>query len=149
MTVSQMNIHIDKVYIFVKIYVYKITMPKQSIAISKLPPQTLGALEALGSHLAVARVRRKESLLTRAKRIGVSVPTLMRLESGDPTVSMGAYATALWLIGRDGELARIASPEHDQGALEMDVNAAIELGKARARAALKGRATVNQRAGAA
>jgi hypothetical protein len=30
---------------------------------------------------------------------------------------MGIYATTLWLIGRDGELARIASPEHDKGDL--------------------------------
>ena len=67
-------------------------MPKQAAALSRIPPQTLRALEALGSHLAVARVRRKESL---AKRIGVSIPTLTRLESGDPSVSMGIYATAL------------------------------------------------------
>ena len=67
-------------------------MPKQAAALSRIPPQTLRALETLGSHLAVARVRRKESL---AKRIGVSIPTLTRLESGDPSVSMGIYATAL------------------------------------------------------
>jgi len=120
-------------------------MPKQAIALSKLPPQTLRALETLGSHLAVARVRRKESLATRAKRIGVSIPTLTRLESGDPSVSMGIYATALWLIGRDGELARIASPEHDKGALEMDVQAAIELGKVRSRVAQKNRASAKTR----
>jgi transcriptional regulator with XRE-family HTH domain len=114
-------------------------MPKQSTALTKIPPQTLRALETLGSHLAVARVRRKESLSTRAKRIGVSIPTLMRLESGDPSVSMGIYATALWLIGRDGELAKIAAPEHDQGALEMSIQEAIELGKARARVAQKNR----------
>lgn len=121
-------------------------MPKQAIALSKLPPQTLRALETLGSHLAVARVRRKESLATRAKRIGVSIPTLTRLESGDPSVSMGIYATALWLIGRDGELARIASPEHDKGALEMDVQAAIELGKARSRVSQKNRASAKTQA---
>lgn len=112
-------------------------MPKRAAALSKLPPQTLRALETLGSHLAVARIRRKESLATRAKRVGVSVPTLMRMEAGDPAVSMGIYATALWLIGRDGELAVIAAPEHDKGALEMDVQAAIALGKARARTAQK------------
>jgi len=119
-------------------------MPKQSIALTKLPPSTLQSLEMLGSHLAVARIRRKESLATRAKRIGVSIPTLMRLEAGDPSVSMGVYATALWLIGRDGELAIIASPEHDKGALEMDIQSAIELGKSRARAAQKGKASAKR-----
>ena len=121
-------------------------MPKQSNALSKLPPQTLSALEALGSHLAVARIRRKESLATRAKRVGVSIPTLMRLESGDPSVAMGIYATALWLIGRDGELARIAAPEFDKGALELDIQQAIALGKARAQKALKSRVAAKPRA---
>lgn len=115
-------------------------MPKQALALSKLPPQTQRALETLGSHLAVARVRRKESLATRAKRIGVSIPTLMRMESGDAAVSIGIYATALWLIGRDGELARIASPEFDKGALELDIQQAVDLGKARSKAAQKSRA---------
>lgn len=110
-------------------------MPKRSQAVLSLTPATLGAVEALGSHLAVARVRRKESLATRAKRIGVSVPTLSRMENGDPTVSMGVYAQALWLIGRDGELGRIAAPEFDRGALELDVQEAITLGKQRARRA--------------
>ncbi len=119
-------------------------MPKQALALSKLPPQTQRALEALGSHLAVARVRRKESLATRAKRVGVSIPTLMRMESGDPAVSIGIYATALWLIGRDGELARIASPEFDKGALELDIQQAIDLGKARSKAAHKTRAAVKK-----
>lgn len=107
-------------------------MPKQSQAVLNLTPATLSAIETMGAHLAVARVRRKESLATRAKRIGVSVPTLSRMENGDPTVSLGAYAQALWLIGRDGEFARIAAPEFDRDALEMDVRDAIRLGKQRA-----------------
>jgi transcriptional regulator with XRE-family HTH domain len=110
-------------------------MPKQSKAIDSLTPATLAALETMGSHLALARVRRHESLATRAKRIGVSIPTVMKIENGDPTVSMGAYASALWLIGRDSELSRIASPELDQEAIERDVAAAVKLGAKRARSA--------------
>lgn len=108
-------------------------MPKSPRALSRLPPSTIGAMEKLGSDLAVARLRRRESLKTWAKRIGVSIPTLRRLESGDPSVSIGIVATALWLIRRDGELSHIAAPEHDIGALELDVREAIKLGKARAR----------------
>lgn len=111
-------------------------MSKQSQAVLNLTPATLSAIETMGAHLAVARVRRKESLATRARRIGVSVPTLSRMENGDPTVSLGAYAQALWLIGRDGEFARIAAPEFDRDALEMDVNEAIQLGKQRATRAM-------------
>ncbi len=119
-------------------------MPKTAKALLQMPPQTLSALEALGAHLAVARMRRKQSLSDWAKRIGVSIPTLMRLESGDPSVGVGLFATALWLIGRDGELARIASPETDKGALELDVRKAMTLGRQRALAAQRSRITREQ-----
>ncbi len=114
-------------------------MPKTANALLQLPPATLAALEKLGADLAVARLRRKESLKTWAQRMGVSVPTLQRLEAGDPGVGIGIVATALWLIQRDGELGLLAAPEHDRGAIEMDVRQAVELGRARARAAASAR----------
>lgn len=114
-------------------------MPKLARALLQLPPSTLSALDKLGADLAVARLRRRESLATWAKRLGVTVPTLMRLESGDPSVSIGIVASALWLLKRDGELRNLAAPEHDQGALEMDVRSAVELGRARAQAAAEAR----------
>ncbi len=109
-------------------------MPKTARALLQLPPSTAAALEKLGADLAVARLRRKESLKTWAQRMGVSVPTLQRLESGDPSVGVGIVATALWLIQRDGELGTLAAPEHDLGAIEMDVRQAVALGAARSRA---------------
>lgn len=118
-------------------------MPKTARALLQLPPATSAAIEKLGADLAVARLRRKESLKTWAKRMGVSVPTLQRLEAGDPSVGIGIVATALWLIQRDGELGNLAAPEHDQGAIEMDVRAAVELGRARARASAEARTRRN------
>ena len=109
-------------------------MTKVSSALTHMPPSTLAALEQLGADLAVARLRRKESLKTWAKRMGVSVPTLLRLEAGEPSVSLGVVATALWLIGRDAALATLATPMEDRGALELDVRQAQTLGKARVRA---------------
>ncbi|CAM3972027.1 helix-turn-helix domain-containing protein [Roseateles saccharophilus] len=114
-------------------------MPKPARAIQQLPPSTIAALDKLGADLAVARLRRKESLKTWAKRMGVTVPTLLRLESGDPTVSLGIVASALWLLQRDGELGNLAAPEFDRGAIEMDVRAAVDLGRARAQASADAR----------
>jgi hypothetical protein len=54
-------------------------------------------------------------------------------------VGIGIVATALWLIQRDGELGTLAAPEHDRGAIEMDVREAVELGRSRARAAAAAR----------
>jgi transcriptional regulator with XRE-family HTH domain len=106
-------------------------MSKASPALTQMPPSTLAALQQLGADLAVARLRRKESLKTWAKRIGVSVPTLLRLEAGEPSVSLGVLATALWLIGRDAALGALATPKEDRGALELDVRQAETLGKER------------------
>jgi len=117
-------------------------MPKTARAILQMPPATVAAIEKLGADLAVARLRRKESLKTWAQRMGVSVPTLQRLEAGDPGVGIGIVATALWLIQRDGALAQLAAPELDQGAIEMDIRQAQALGRARAQAAALSRSTV-------
>ena len=114
-------------------------MPKTSRAIAQMPPATAAALEKLGADLAVARLRRRESLKTWARRLGVTVPTLVRLEAGDPGVGIGILATALWLIGRDSELVQLAAPEHDKGALDQDVRQAIALGRERARASAEAR----------
>ncbi len=128
------------------IYIYlSIFMPKTARALIQLPPVTAQALEKLGADLAVARLRRKESLKTWAQRMGVSVPTLQRLESGDPSVGIGIVATAVWLIRRDGELAGLAAPEQDQGAIEMEIQEAMELGRARARASAEARMVTLQR----
>lgn len=100
-------------------------MPKTSRSIASLPPIVLSQLRQLGEHLTIARKRRKASRRDWADRIGVSEPTLARMEKGDPTVAFGSYATALWLIGRVQTLAELASPERDLGALENEVRAAV------------------------
>ena len=107
-------------------------MPKSPIALSQMPPAAAAGLRQLGADLAVARLRRKESLASWAARIGTSVPTLMRMEAGEAGVGIGLYATALWMVGRSGALATLAAPEHDRGALELVVRAAVQLGKGRA-----------------
>jgi hypothetical protein len=114
-------------------------MPKTSGAIERLPPATSNALRKLGTDLAVARLRRKESLVSWASRMSVTVPTLLRMEAGEPGVGIGIYATALWLIGRDSSLGELAAPENDQGAIELDVREAIALGKSRAQASYESR----------
>lgn len=117
-------------------------MSKSSLALESLPPEAAASLRTLGERFALARLRRKESQKQWAARLGVSVPTLIRLEKGDPAVSMGVYATVLWLLGLSGGLADLADPGKDVRALEFDVRQASRLRAARkrvSRAALQGR----------
>lgn len=104
-----------------------------------MPPAAAEALRRLGANLAIARVRRKESQRLWAQRLGVSVPTLIRLEQGDARVGIGIYATALWMMGRVQALADLADPAQDRGALEMDVRAAVKRRAVRSAASAEAR----------
>src|SRR5215470_1135681 len=116
-------------------------MPKSSTVARSLPPVAANAVRQLGENLAIARARRRESQREWASRIGVSTPTLIRLEKGDPTVSMGAYASALWLMGRVQALPDVAAPAADQGALELNVR------QARGRRPVRASASISARLG--
>ena len=121
-------------------------MPSTPQALQTLPPAVAKSLRELGENLAVARIRRRESQRTWAKRLGISVPTLIRMERGDPGVSAGIYATALWLMGRVNALPNVADPAEDKGALESDVRGALQRRAVRSAASVEARLN---RAGAA
>lgn len=104
-------------------------MTRLSAAIDQLPFSARQALSALGENLRIARLRRNESLKDWADRIGVSVPTLMRVEKGDPTVGLGIVAAALHAIDRQDALPALADPHLDTGAVAMEVQAAQDRGR--------------------
>jgi hypothetical protein len=114
-------------------------MPKIPQALLTLPPAAAAALRSLGENLAIARVRRRESQRAWSQRLGVSVPTLIRMERGDPGVGAGIYATALWLMGRVNALPAVAAPAEDQGALENEVRDAVKRRAVRSAASIEAR----------
>jgi hypothetical protein len=114
-------------------------MPKTPGALLTMPPAATQALQKLGENLAIARVRRHEPQRAWAKRLGVSIPTLIRMERGDPGVSAGIYVTALWLMGTAGGLPELAAPEADRGALESDVRKALQRRAVRSAASVEAR----------
>ena len=69
----------------------------------------------------------------------------MNMEAGEPSVSVGIYLTALYLIGKDLAIGDLAGPEHDTRAIELDVRAAVDLGRSRARNAIIRAETRKQR----
>ncbi|MGH8200151.1 MAG: XRE family transcriptional regulator [Steroidobacteraceae bacterium] len=114
-------------------------MAKNTPALTALPPAAAQALRGLGENLAIARLRRRESQREWAGRLGCSIPTLIRLERGDPAVGVGLYATALWLIGRANGLSALAEPAEDRGALEGAVRQALERRASRSAASMRAR----------
>ena len=65
-------------------------------------------LSTLGERLRLARMRRKFSAETVAKRAAVSRMTLYRIESGDPAVALGSYARVLAVLQLDPDLEKLA-----------------------------------------
>ena len=63
----------------------------------------------------MARKRRLWTIADFAAKIGVSAPTIMALEKGEATVSLGVFVSALWLVGLDKELQMIARPVDVEG----------------------------------
>jgi transcriptional regulator with XRE-family HTH domain len=114
-------------------------MPKAPTALAALPPAATAALRKFGENLAIARIRRRETQRAWAKRLGVSIPTLIRLERGDPGVGLGIVVTALWMIGRAQALPELAGPEHDRGALEQEVRGALRRRSVRSAASIEAR----------
>ncbi|CAN5197535.1 hypothetical protein BH11PSE9_BH11PSE9_12110 [soil metagenome] len=71
----------------------------------------------------------------------VSVPTLVRMEKGDPAVGIGVYTTALYLMGRHQALGEVADAATDAAALAAEIARARAAHAPRNAAAKKASAT--------
>jgi transcriptional regulator with XRE-family HTH domain len=85
-----------------------------------MPFAAVQALKKLGQDLAVARRKRAISTSDMASRLFVSRDTLWRLERGDPSVSLGAFATATFILGLHQRLGNLAAPGTDQIGLDLE-----------------------------
>lgn len=83
------------------------------------------SLQSLGSRLREERLRRNESQAVFAARIGVSIPTLNKMESGSPTVQIGNWVTALDVLDRIKELDNLLSKPEDLFARYEVMNAPV------------------------
>jgi len=73
-------------------------------------PQTRETLAQMGEQIRLARLRRKLSLELVAER--ASRATLISIEKGTPTVSIGSYAAVLHALNNmDGDLLLIAKDD--------------------------------------
>ena len=64
-------------------------------------------LNTLGRRLKEARLERDEPQKEFAARLGISIPTLFKMEHGDASVSIGLWVQALWLLDRLDELDQL------------------------------------------
>lgn len=92
---------------------YISVMSRQTKSNSSLPEEVRAALARLGENLKTARKRRRISETRMADLTLVSRDTLRRLEAGSEGVSLGVLANALWVLGLDPDLVKMADPAQD------------------------------------
>ena len=80
-------------------------------AAPSLLPRLARLSEALGGNLKLARLRRKFSAETVARRAGISRKTMYRVELGDPAVALGIYARVMQALGLEQDLAALAADD--------------------------------------
>jgi len=85
-----------------------------------LPPSVRRSLVKLGGDLARARRKRRLTLAMMAERTGVGLNTCARMERGDGSVAMSAYAMALFVLGFRPALGDIADARRDDLGLQLD-----------------------------
>lgn len=62
-------------------------------------PHTLEAARLLGERVQLGRRERRWTLQELAERVGVSIPTMRKVERGDPSVGLGIAFEAATLTG--------------------------------------------------
>lgn len=85
-----------------------------------LPIPAARALRKLGSDIKDARRRRRLPMSIVMQRASISEPTLIRIERGDPKVSIGSYATVLFVLGMADRLADLVDLKNDPVGLQLE-----------------------------
>ena len=78
-----------------------------------IPIPALRALKKLGQDISDARRRRRITIKLLAERAALSPTTALKIEKGDPSVSMGRYASTLFVLGMIDRLGLLADSSND------------------------------------
>ncbi len=94
-------------------------------------------LELLGGRLRGLRIKAEQTQDDFAARIGVSVPTLRRMENGDPNTAIRYWVEALGILGREKEVQELL---REQRSLFDDGERAMPVSRKRVRRPATGKA---------
>jgi len=85
-----------------------------------LPVKVKRSLAKFGGDLARARRKRALTVAMMAERMGVAKNTYLRVEKGDPKVTLGIYAMALFVLGFPDVFGTVADASRDEIGLALD-----------------------------
>lgn len=82
-------------------------MPRQNTCPAAFPPLILSQIEQLAQHIVATRKSRGETQAQWAEKLGISQPTMARLERGDPAIATATYVMCVWLVNPDLNLLHL------------------------------------------
>jgi transcriptional regulator with XRE-family HTH domain len=85
-----------------------------------LPLPVKRALAKLGEDIRNARLRRRITTTMMAERVFITRMTLRKVERGNPGVSLGTYATVLFVLGLTPRVADLADTRADEVGLQLE-----------------------------
>lgn len=85
-----------------------------------MPAHLKRAIKKLGHDINTARRRRRLTVDMMMQRAGISKPTYLRVEKGDPNVSFGIYCMVLFALGEAGRIQNLLDISQDETGLLLD-----------------------------
>ena len=85
-------------------------MPRQNTSPAEFPPAILLQIEQMSQRIVQLRKSRGETQAQWAEKLGISQPTMARVERGDPAVSMATYIACLWQLNPGLDLTLLLAP---------------------------------------
>ena len=85
-----------------------------------LPLPVKRALTKLGQDIRSARTRRRITTAVMAQRAFITRTTLGKVEKGNPGVSLGIYATVMFVLGLTPRIADLADARTDDVGLQLE-----------------------------
>lgn len=86
------------------------------------PAPVAKAVQHLGANIATARLRRRWRQEDLAQKAGITRLTLIAVEQGKLGTGVGAYVAALWALGLEDEIGRIAAPDKDPEGIALETS---------------------------
>ena len=85
-----------------------------------MPLSLKRAIKKLGHDINTARRKRQLTITMMTERAGISKPTYLRVEKGDPNVSFGIYCMVLFALGEADRIKDLLDVSRDKTGLLLD-----------------------------
>lgn len=108
-------------------------MPRQNTSPAEFPPAILSQIEQLAQRIVQQRKSRGETQAQWAAMVGISQPTMARIERGDPAVAMATYVSCLWQLNPALDLGQLL-PARESSAQDASLSIAASKSSKKAKA---------------